>query len=203
MKACLDLHDFSIVNSRLDMLLALKKAYPKIKVSLFTVPYDEIQDWGISLIRKDLLEQVKTCLDWIQIIPHGFTHSRSEAIGLDELGFKNMLSKIQRQFAQDGLPFEKGFCAPHWRWNSMVVRVLDELGWWGAVWKNESFPYPKRFYQADYCIDHFPIDREVLKLHGHVYGTRNDIGSCFSKLLKLPKDTEWHFVTDFLEDKGN
>lgn len=201
MKVALDLHDFSVVNNRMLWLLKLKEHFPNFKVTLFTIPIDEKRDWGPYLIRNEYLKVIKENLDWIQLVPHGLKHIGSEVRKWDYDYMKKVLLIIEEIFKQDGLPFEKGFCAPHWRWNSGVVRALDEAGWWGAVYKEESKPYTKKFYRPDYCLnDQWPLNMD-LKLHGHIFGTRNDLGLCFDNLMRLPVDTDWHFVTDFLEEK--
>ena len=197
-------YDFSVINSRLDILLKLKEHFPNFKVSLFTVPVDKKSDWGPYLIREDILKEIKKHLDWMQIIPHGLWHEKLEALMWDYAHTKSfVLPTIKELFDKDGLPFVKGFCAPHWRWSKGVVMALDEEGWWGAIDRDKSTPCPKRFYQYN-CLLNEPFwesDISVLKLHGHIYGTKNDVGRCFDNLLKLPLDTEWHFVTNFLEDK--
>jgi hypothetical protein len=200
-KVALDLHDFSIVNNRLELLLKLKEKYPNFKVSLFTVPFDSKEDWGPWLLRDKYLKEIKDNLDWIQIIPHGLYHNGREVSRWDYKYTKNIaIPKILVEFNSLGIPIEKGFCAPHWKWNKDVVKALDELGWWGAIWGNESIPCTKRFYKASTRIDEeFSLDND-LKLHGHIYGTKNDLGICLENLMRLPSDTEWYFVTDFLEE---
>jgi len=204
MKVCLDLHDFSVVNNRLDLLLKLKEHFPDFKVSLFTVPIDEEKDWGPYQIRKQLLKEIKKHLDWMQIIPHGLSHNLPKEIcnsGYDKFT-RVIMPLIEESFKRDGLPFEKGFCAPHWRWNSGLVRALDKKGWWGAVDPRQpQMLCPKKFYRYSHAIDNIDYSQEILKLHGHIYGTKNDLGRCFDNLLKLPLSVEWHFVTDFLEEK--
>jgi len=202
MIVCLDLHDFSATNNRLDLLLRLKREYPNFKVSLFTVP-EEKGDWGATLIRSESLEKIKENLDWIQIIPHGIRHDGSEVKVWDYHFTKEIaIPYIEKVFAKDDLPFEKGFCAPHWRWNNEVVKALNDLDWWGAVDPRQPLmPCPNKFYKYSHVIDApFPTEGEV-KLHGHIYGTKNDLGLCFKNLLTIPLSAEWHFVTDFLEDK--
>ena len=203
-KVCLDLHDFSVVHNRLDLLLKLKEHFPNFKVSLFTVPIDKTEDWGSSLIREESLRRIKSNLDWIQIIPHGLNHEKSEALMWDYAhtsGF--ILPLIREVFDRDELPFINGFCAPHWRWSGGVVMALDEWEWWGAIDRNKEMPCPKRFYKYNFLLNEpfWESNLDVLKLHGHIYGTKNDVGWCFDNLLELPLDTEWHFVTDFLETK--
>lgn len=205
MKVCLDLHDFSVVNNRLDLLLKLKEHFPSLKVSLFTVPYDHLEDWGPSLLCEDFLEQIKDHLNWLQFVPHGIYHQhKSEIAVCDELTFKDeILPLIQEGFTRKGLPYVKGFCAPHYYWNDKVVKVLDEAGWWGAIPRDKIISTPKRFYKFTHLLNEpfWQSTLPVLKLHGHVYGTKSDLGKCFDNLLKLPTDTEWHFVTDFIEEK--
>lgn len=203
MKVCLDLHDFSAVNNRLELLLKLKEHFPGFKVSLFTVPFDISADWGAFCIRKDILKEIRNHLNWIQIIPHGLNHNK-ELEFCDYRTFKDkIMPSIKEAFDKDGLPFVRGFCAPHWKWSEGVVRALDEEGWWGALDRNQpKMLSTKKFYRFSYCL-HEPYHEsgsEVLKLHGHVYGLRNDLGRCFDGLLKLPQSAEWHFVTDFLEE---
>jgi len=204
MKVVLGLDDFSVVNSRLDILLKLKEMYPDFKVSLFTVPRDIKTDWGRYIIRKQLLEEIKKHLDWIQIIPHGLTHSSSsEFKGVSYRSFRyEIIPEIKKAFGYDNLPFVYGFKAPHWKWNQNIVNVLDDEGWWGAVDERQDRYMNKthRFYEYSHCLDqNFPIDADVLKLHGHIYGTNNDIGLCFNNLTRLPKDVEWCYADDFIE----
>jgi hypothetical protein len=202
MKVVLGLDDFSPVNSRLDLLFKLKDRFPGFKVSMFTVPVDIKTDWGISLIRGELLEKIKENLNWIQIIPHGLTHEGSEMKRCDYRTFKyEIMPRIKQAFDKDKLPFVKGFKAPHWRWTEGVVKALDEEGWFGAIdRRQQEMLSPKKFYKYSHCLDEL-FSGDILKLHGHIYGTSNDLGKCFNSLISLPLDTEWNFVTDFLEDK--
>ena len=202
MKICLDLHDFSVVNNRLDLLLKLKEHFPGFKISLFTVATDVSADWGPYRIREDFLKEIKKHLDWIQIIPHGLNHDKGLEF-CDYSTFKNnILPAIKEAFDKDELPFEKGFCAPHWKWSEGVVRALDERGWWGAVDRNQpNMLSTKKFYRWTHSLheQYYPSNADTLKLHGHTYGLHNDLGRCFNGLLKLPQSVKWHFATDFLE----
>ena len=198
MKICLDLHDWSVVNNRFDLLFKLKKYFPDLKVSLFTVPIDTRTDWGAYQNRGEFLKTLKENLDWIQLIPHGLTHNGSEMRDCDYKTFKTIMVTIKDAFDRDGLPFEKGFCAPHWRWSEGVVKALDEEGWWGSIDPRQNMLSPKKFYRYSQAIDKPIVDAD-LKLHGHIYGTANDLGLCFDNLLNIPPSAEWHFITDFLE----
>src|SRR3990167_634969 len=199
MKISLDLHDFSVENNQMELLLELKQAIPNFKVSLFTVPID------IKFKRKDRskgLKFIKDNLDWIQLIPHGLFHNSAEARKWGHKDFlENILPAIESAFETDGLPYEKGFCPPHWKWTPGVVKGLDEKGWWGTVHPNETIIYPKRYYQFNFPINKIDYTANLLKLHGHINHTSPDrLEVCMDKLLRLPK-AEWHFITDFVEEK--
>lgn len=201
----LDLHDWSVVNNRMDLLYKLKDYFPDFKVSLFTVPFDAPSDWGAYQSRKEILREIKE-LDWLQFIPHGYFHTRNEMRNADYRYFKEVtLPVIKMALEKDGLKYEKGFCAPHWRWSDGVVKALDEEGWWGAVDPRQPMMRKtKRFYQYTHAIN-TPLDEcytiysDNMKLHGHVYGTRNDLGLCLPNLLKLPRDTKWEFITNYIQ----
>lgn len=200
-KVALSLDDFSVLNNRLDLLWRLREHYPNFKVSLFTIPNDIKHKAGN---RDEALIRIKECLDWIQIIPHGLKHNSSEAKKWDYWTFKDkIMPAIKETFDKDGLPFEKGFKAPHWDWNKGVVRALDEEGWWGAISpKREDMVSTKRFYIHNYGLneDYLGARRDILKLQGHINDTSpDDLENNFDNLLKLP-DIEWHFVTDFIEE---
>ena len=201
---CLDLHDFTPVCNRFDVLLKLKKHFPDFKVSLLAIPYDEKRDYGPTLIRRQLLKEVKKNLSWIQLIPHGLVHSSSDEFRtMSYEQFKNeVLPKIKKGFEDDGLPYENGFGAPHWNWSPGVVKALDEIGWFGMVRREKDIMLrTKRFYQYTHLLNEpfWESDLPVLKLHGHVYGTRNDVGDCLENLLKLPKDTKFTYATEHIE----
>ena len=102
----LDLDDFSILNNRMDLLMQLKESYPKLKVSLFTIPYDfayETLPEG-QILRDKTLAMIKTQLDWIELIPHGLVHFPKE---FEKCDYKTMKLKvfpaIEEAFKKDGL----------------------------------------------------------------------------------------------------
>jgi len=205
MKVCLDLHDWSLARNRWKLLLGLKKRYPNFKISLFAIPVDKKNPLGEDLKSSVVLEEVKNNLDWVQIVPHGLYHNGAEMNGCDYFVFKEkIIPLIKEAFEINGLPFVNGFSAPHWRWSEGVVRVLDEIDWWGAVDRRQPrMITPHKYYRYSYCLDEpFSLDEEVLKLHGHVYGTSNDVGLCYENLTRIPKSAEWCFVSDFVETKN-
>jgi hypothetical protein len=203
---CLDLDDFSVLRNRLDLLLQLKEHYPDLKLTAFTIPFDfELELTQLALTRDRQLKTIKENLDWIQLVPHGLTHIPNEFANADRKAMQLALKAIDEQFRKDGLPYEKGFKAPFWLWNSKVVKYLDQKGWWGAVDKNQpNMPTTKRFYRYTHSIDEpfWESNDEVLKLHGHMTApSTNNLEDCFLNLMKMPRDATFVFATDLLEYK--
>ena len=204
----LDIHDFSILRSRLDILLLLKDHYPQMKVSLFTIPYDyayELTD--LRTMKESFLESINANKDWMEFVPHGLTHIPREFEKADKETMKTYLKNVVGEMVKSGLPEDrivKGFCAPQWLWNQDVIDSLDENGWWGAVDRNQPMMLaPKKFYVYTHSIDepYWFSNQEVIKLHGHMsYPDTNNIEDCMMKLLKLPTDAEWKFASELVEE---
>ena len=205
-KVSLDLHDFSILNNRMDLLFQLKEFFPNFKVSMFTIPWDYRQEKNSSqrVYRDEALKKIKENLDWIQIIPHGLIHLENEMKDCDYTTFRHgVIPSIDEVFKKDGLPYEKGFCAPHWTWTPEVCNALDDAGWWGAIDRNQpDMPKTKRTYTYTHSLNEpfWESTEDVLNLHGHIDGvSKNDLERCITGIIKLPPDVEWHYVTDFLK----
>ncbi len=204
----LDLDDFSVICNRMDLLTMLREHYEDFKISLFTIPHDFRAEQTLLRVERDkMLRHIKENLDWMQIIPHGLVHLPREFENCDKETMELSLQAIEGQFAIDGLPFVKGFKAPYWLWNKEVVEVLNKHKWFGAVDRNQpDMLKTHQYYVYDFSIDEpfWESDKEVLKLHGHMTKpSDNDLESCLLNLFKLPLDTKFKFVTDFLEYDKN
>jgi len=203
---CLDFDDFSVLNNRMDLLLRLRESYPKLKVSLFTIPYDFVYEGDLSagLMRKDTLAMIKENLDWLEIIPHGLLHTQKEFEKCTYDTMKLSMKAIDEQFKKDGLPYVKGFKAPYWLWNEEVVKALDDSGWWGAIDRKGSLAMPKKYYRYTHSISEWFSESNlpVLKLHGHITGASdNGIERCFANLFRMPADAEFKFASELLQTK--
>lgn len=201
----LDLHDFSVIRSRMDLLLELKEHYPKLKVSMFTIPYDyEMEMSQLNLNRHRMLKTIHENLDWIQIIPHGLMHIPREFENCDRHTMKLAMKGIKEAFDKDGLHYINGFCAPQWLWNEQIIKVLDDAGWWGAVDKNQpDMLKTKRYYQYTHSIDEpfWEAKEDILNLHGHMtLPSQNNLEDCFLNLMKMPRDVEFKYVTEFIQE---
>jgi hypothetical protein len=201
----LDLDDFSVLNNRLDLLLRLKESYPKLKVSLFTIPYDLVYEKDVSarLLRDKTLEKIKENLEWLEIIPHGLLHMPREFEKCTYETMKNYIfGAIDEAFKKDGLPYVKGFKAPYWLWNEGVVKALDEEGWWGAINRDTDMITPKKYFKYSHKINE-PFSKtvgvDVIKLHGHITPHDNNIERCFFNLFKMDPKAEFKFASELLE----
>lgn len=200
----LDFDDFSYMNNRFDLLYKLKEHFPKIKISMFTIPFDPGLEIGVQtrIFKEKAIKVLRDNLDWIQIIPHGLTHMENEFKFADKTSTRLSLKAIDEIFTKDKIKYEKGFKAPFWLWNQDVVDVLNEEGWWGAIDPRIPMPKTKKYYSYDFLTNEpfWLSEKELLKLHGHIDGkSGNDIEQSFISLMKMPNDAKFHFVTDYLE----
>jgi len=206
----LDLHDFSIIRNRFDLLLTLKEHYPDMKLSLFTIPYDyELEMSDLKVTKDDAIKKINANKDWLEFIPHGLTHFPKEFEKSDRESTIAYIQNVIPEMVKSGIPEDrivKGFCAPMWLWNQDVVDVLNEYGWWGAVDRNQpDMLKPKKFYQYTHSIDepYWMTNQKIIKLHGHMTGpSPNGLEYCVLKLLKMPIKANWKFASELCEVKN-
>lgn len=208
-KVSLDIDDGSVIYMNWDKIERLKERYPAMKLSVFFVPFDyENEKQLVRIVRDQSLKKLREYADWIQLIPHGLAHLPNEFMNCDKDTMEMVLKAIGEAMGRDKLPYEKGFKAPQWLYNQDVVDVLDKNDWWIAVDRNDPRALKtKRFFRYSQSIDEpfWKSTDETWKLHGHMgLPMKNNIDDCFLNLLKIPLDSQWHFVTDFLEgEEGN
>lgn len=202
----LDLDDFSVLRSRMDLLCELRERLPGFKVSLFTIPFDVDYEMSeLRLYRDDSLKRIIENKDWMEFIPHGAIHAPREFEKADEETMREYLKGVFDEMKRGGLPedrFVKGFKAPFWLWNEQVVKVLDEEGWFGATDRNQlDMIRPKRNFVYTHSIDEkfWESDQETIHLHGHMtLPSANNLPDCMLNLIKLPRDVNWKFVSEFV-----
>jgi len=212
MIVALDFDDASVVRTKYHLIKKLRERYPKLKVSLFFVPYDIEAEMMqlIKIYREQRLVELKGLLDegCIELIPHGLTHRAGEFAKADRFAMKLSLKAIEDVMSRDSLPFVKGFKAPFWLYNQDVVDVLDENGWWIATNRDEPKALKtKRYYEYNHSI-HEPFwisgkDEKVWKLHGHMLGSENDFEDNFLNLFKIPLNSEFRFASELLNEKSH
>ena len=107
----LDLDDFSVnpANNCLNQLLWLKDQYPKLKVTLFAIPFHLNYDNG------NFLRMVKKAFtDWIEFGIHGWTHGEGECLKWNEKEAKE-ITLVNFRRIRAGLRFFTTI-SPKMRW---------------------------------------------------------------------------------------
>lgn len=202
----LDFDDFSILRSRMDLLCELKDRFPGFKVSLFSIPFDyEYEFSEVRLYRDEAVQRISENKDWMEFIPHGIIHASREFEKCDKQTMTTYLNSVHEEMKRQGFPEDrlvKGFKPPYWLWNQDVVDILDENGWWGATDRNQpDMIKPKRNFVYTHSIDEpfWESNLETIHLHGHMTPpSSNNLPDCLLNLMKLPKDVEWRFVSEYV-----
>lgn len=200
----LDFHDFSVENNNLYYLDQLKRMYPKLKVSMFYVPFDAAYfDRLLDFQRQEAIGEIKKRLDWIELIPHGVSHGDQEFLNLINdrpEDYDIIFRGIEEAFKTYDLPMVKGFCAPQWLYKPSLVEYLDSKGWWMAVDRNQPLSLrTKKFYEYSHSIDEpfWLSNQDNLRLHGHISKpSLNDLPSNIFNIMKVNPEAEWKFVSE-------
>lgn len=199
-----DCDDFQIGDA-LETLLKIKEHYPKFKITAFTIPFN------ISLLTGDLpfekyqeWAKIVAEYDWIEIAPHGFGHIPSEM----EIGKKEAIQLIKASenfLKQLGFKPVKVWKSPFWQTSKEAYEVLRDKKYVVAVDRNQTRPQIKNLktYTFSWSIDEpFPSDEEIIKAHGHFYGTANDIKANLGNFFTIPADAEFLFVSEYIKKYG-
>lgn len=200
----LDLDDWSLEVNGFEYLFALKKLYPKLKVSLFTIPFDyEHFKSMFDYQREEVIKTLKENSDWIEIIPHGLTHKEGEFLTANYNAVKVALHAVNEIFKKQGIKYAKGFKAPFWQYSQAVIEVLDEMGWFMATDRNTPHNgKTKKYYEYTHGIEEEfwkYTDMPVWRLHGHMTPpSENNLAACMVNLSHIPQDAEFDFVSNHL-----
>lgn len=204
----LDSDDFSLENNQLFYLDKLKDQFPKLKISMFYIPWDyryyaQILDFQ----REQMVEEIKKRSDWIELIPHGLSHKDREFENVKYEDMDVIFSAIHEVFEHYKLPYIKGFKAPQWLYNEDLVRYLDEKGWWLAVDRNQpNAPRTKKFYEYSHSIDEpfWDSTDDIIKLHSHIsLPSANNIPDNMMNLIRMPQDAEFKFISEYMYEKNS
>lgn len=196
MKLALEFDDFSPKNSSFGLLEDLREHFPGFKVSMFTTPW-EIR-WGdqTPITQPEWtpwVEAVKKAEDWLEIEVHGLTHAPLEFGEITYEEAKKRIIIAEKMFTNREIKFQKIFKAPFWALSKQGEKALSELGYYVV----------KDHYYHWNLADEIPQNLEVIVGHGHVQNTMgNGLEECYQKLMKLPTDTEFIFLSDYLFKYG-
>ena len=172
-----------------DALEVLKQSNPKLKVTLFTIPFyvtDEIKDW--LLINSN----------WVQLAWHGFYHeSNYECEKMTYAEF----DKLMTDFKHLGPFFVRGFKAPGWQISDDIYRWLLDNDFWVA---DQSYNNHRRPGGLPAYVNHDGVfkvgDKEIEAWHGHTWNcVGNGIYETLDELLIKFKDVkEFKLITEVL-----
>ena len=198
----MDFDDFIMTRPGFEYLEKMKEHFPDFKCTLFTpafnlklltkqVTVDKFKDWA-KLVNKQ---------DWIEIAPHGFSHSRGEMLETRKERLEIIIKAIEAIFNQVEFNWIKVFKAPFWEISKEAEEVLKERGYTLAIDRNN----PKIQTDIPTYVFNWSIDEPVptyptVKGHGHMHLTNNGLDSCLPNMLKIPTNSEFIFVSEYLKN---
>ncbi|MHA1749530.1 MAG: DUF2334 domain-containing protein [Promethearchaeota archaeon] len=200
----LDFDDFSPIKPGFDLLRKLKEHFPNFKCTLFTpafnlkiftkeVSLDKFKYWGRLVAENQ---------DWIEIAPHGFSHIRGEW-QVDRKQAEIQIKACENVFKQLGIKIVKIFKFPYWEGSKEAEEVLKERGYTLAIDRNNPVVYTDiPTYVFNWSIDEPIPDYPIVRGHGHIWLTSNGLDKCFPNLLKIPQNSEFKFVSEYLWPKN-
>ncbi len=198
----LDFDDFSVENNNLFYLDQLKRIYPKLKISMFYIPFDAANfNRLLDFQRQEAIKMIKE-RDWIELIPHGLTHAGLEMLSIKNDDYETIFKGIEEGFKTYGFPMVKGFKAPHWAYKPSLVEYLDKKGWWLAVDRNQPESLrTKKCYVYTHSIDEpfWDSKDDSIRLHGHIsLPSANNLHDNLANLLKINPDVEWKWISEVM-----
>ena len=200
----LDFDDLGSTRKGYGFLLKLKEHYPNFKCTCFTVPFSfgyfikdvpikRLKDWG-----KMIAEQ-----DWLEIAVHGFAHLKGEWLLTDKKQIEIQIKAAENVFKKIGVDFVKVFKAPFWEYSKEVEEVLRDRGYVLAIDRNNPIVRTDiENYVFNWSIEEPMPKYHLLRGHGHMFGTPNGLDKCYTKLLKMPQDAKFMFISEYLCQKN-
>ena len=183
-----DLDDFHDDAPGQDLLLSLQERFPKLKVTLFTIP-------GRST--RSHLERWAS-LDWVELAVHGWNHEpNQECLTWNREAANELLER-----AEAWGTFVKGFRAPGWQVNDETLLALEDRGYWIAPNIDQKARMDGFSLPAYYTHWYNP-----LSVHGHFEKVnqqnpllRNGLRQLVEERgLPWDQDTEFSFVSEVVE----
>lgn len=141
----LDLDDFCEENTDWKLLTDLKKWIPNIKFNLFTIP---------GLCSDSFLKEMRK-VEWIQMIPHGYSHDSSREC--EKWSYYRTMDWL---IALEHGGWIRGWKSPGWQISEGTYKALLDRNWWVAdqEYNNDRRPKNLRAYLLD----------SSNKIHGHI-----------------------------------
>jgi hypothetical protein len=163
----------------MNCLFTLKERYPDFKVTLFTIPF-RTSHAHLSDAKK---------AGWIEVAVHGFNHSPQEMLTLSKEDIIKGFSRI------DFSMFVRGFRAPYWLMNEMVIECCNEFRMWLAIHHTKNPDSWKDLAKYGY---YYPRDMDNFECwYAHTYNIKDELPNL---LKKWSPDQEFAFVSEAVED---
>lgn len=212
-KLALEFDDFHPQNSNLGLLEDLRDHYPEFKVSLFTIPMDirtgqklvisDTKNVQIAGWREAVLIAIKQ--GWMELCVHGLTHIPMEFGELPYEAAKLRIIVAERCFREAGLPYAKVFKAPNWALSKEAEQAITDTHEVKGE-KFGGFRIVKDGYYKWNLRDDIPklIEEKAIVGHGHIQdgdGCFNGLNESYHRILKVPPDTKWLFISEYLKLK--
>jgi hypothetical protein len=207
----LDFDDLECGKPGLEEVLKLKEHFPNLKVTFFMVPMP------MGLLKGELSTSkyrewagfLRENQDWIEICPHGFTHSGFEMRNyqtktgkikvVDTKTANLMIDSAEKMFKELNLPFKKIWKSPFWESSQDTIRALWNRGYTVACDPNQPIPIGGDVYLFNWSIEKPMPKLPIVYGHGHLYPpSANAIQFAMSNLLAMPEDAEFKFVSETL-----
>jgi len=199
----LNFDDFNPVNNNLFFFRKLKENYPNLKVTLFTTP-ESIQSGKKEsfLDHPDLCDELRE-MDWLEFCPHGWHHPDMKSGMPPEFGSLSYMDTqayikdIDTFFKTINLPYKKIFKAPQYRLSEAAKDCFRDNGWTIMI-DGEGAWYPtdiKTVYYNWNINGDFPILRNKVISYGHIQDIGNGLVECWDKLLQMPTDSNFKFIS--------
>jgi len=181
------LDDFHENNHQLDLLHKMKKRFPNLKVTLFTIPAKCSVEW---------LKDVKE--DWMEYAVHGWFHDITNRANEDAslypeecLTWSCKDANKYLKKAEDMGVFIKGFKAPGWGMNAQTYNILQKRNYWCMDNKDRTHERP------DWFINYYESGH-LWEVNGHIQFTAfNGLEELASeRKCNLHKNTNFYFVSE-------
>lgn len=189
-----DLDDLAMQPERncLEDLVLLKHEYPKLKVTLFAIPYYGGVDQSVFFH-----QIVDNFGDWIELAVHGWDHHSN--FECSQWDYKTATDKIREALEMNC--FVPGFKAPGWQISRDTYMACKNLGVWVADHKvsayTESVPNSQRRPSK---LKYYEIDHPWM-VHGHTWECEGNGLETIMKNVPWNQDTEFHFISDYIKEE--
>lgn len=193
----MDLDDFAENpgNNCIAHLLPLKVKYPKLKVTLFAIPFYQGKSNApfFHMIRKAFGT-------WIDLAIHGWHHETP--IECQHWTYEEAKEKITK--AYDMNCFSKVFKAPGWQISRDTYKVLDELGFIVADHMSSEYTEPgvPNSERRPATLKAYTVDHPWI-FHGHTWNLNNPdptynngIEQLIEMGLPFDENSRFHFIKD-------